>query len=125
MKNILIAGGAGYIGSHVAGMLKKSGYNPIIYDNLSTGSKAAVRGFKFIKGDIGDGKKLAKVFARFNISAVMHFAAFIDVGESVKEPAKYYDNNVVKTIALLNAMLKAGIKFFVFSSTAAVFGEPL
>ena len=124
MKNILVIGGAGYIGSHCVKMLKGKGYNPIVYDNLSTGHKQALKGIKFVKGDLGDKKKLAKTFKVYDIDAVMHFAAFIEVGESVKEPARYYNNNVVKVINLLDAMIENGIKYFVFSSTAATFGEP-
>ena len=125
MKNILVVGGAGYIGSHCVKMLKEKGYNPIVYDNLSKGHRKAVRGIKFVKGDLGDKKKLAKTFKAYNIDAVMHFAAFIEVGESVKEPSRYYNNNVVKVLNLLDAMVENGIKYFVFSSTAATFGEPL
>lgn len=124
MKNILVVGGAGYIGSHCVKMLKNKGYNPVVYDNLSKGHKQAVKAVKFVKGDLGDKKKLAKTFKAYNIDAVMHFAAFIEVGESVKEPARYYNNNVVKVINLLDAMIENGIKYFVFSSTAATFGEP-
>lgn len=125
MKNILVVGGAGYIGSHAVKMLKDGGYNVVVYDNLSKGHKKAVLGIKFIKGDLGDKKKLIKVFAENNIDAIMHFAAFIEVGESVKEPAKYYNNNIVKVISLLDAMVESGVKYFVFSSTAATFGEPM
>ena len=107
MKNILVIGGAGYIGSHTVNLLKKSGYNPIIYDNLSKGYKdvAEILNVKFIKGDLGDRKKLKEVFETENITAVMHFAAFIEVGESVQEPAKYYENNVVKVTKLLDQMV--------------------
>jgi UDP-glucose 4-epimerase len=125
MKNILVVGGAGYIGSHMVKLLAERGYNPVVYDNLSKGHRKAVRGAKFIKGDLGDKKKLAGVFKENDIEAVMHFAAFIQVGESVRQPAMYYNNNTVKVINLLDAMLAAGIKYFVFSSTAATFGEPV
>ena len=127
MKNILVIGGAGYIGSHTVNLLKKSGYNPIIYDNLSKGYKdvAEILNVKFIKGDLGDRKKLKEVFEKENITAVMHFAAFIEVGESVQEPAKYYENNVVKVTKLLDQMVESGVKNFIFSSTAATFGEPV
>jgi len=124
MTNILVIGGAGYIGSHAVKMLVKQGFNVTVYDNLSKGHKQAVKDTVFVKGDLGDKKKLAKVFAQYKIDAVMHFAAFTEVGESVKEPAKYYNNNVVKVINLLDAMTEAGVKYFVFSSTAATFGEP-
>ena len=127
MKNILIIGGAGYIGSHTVNLLKKSGYNPIIYDNLSKGYKdvAEILNVKFIKGDLGDRKKLKEVFEAEDITAVMHFAAFIEVGESVQKPAKYYENNVVKVTKLLDQMVESGVKNFIFSSTAATFGEPV
>ncbi|XRK16458.1 UDP-glucose 4-epimerase [Elusimicrobium posterum] len=124
MKNILVVGGAGYIGSHTLRELDKKGYTPIVYDNLSKGHKAAVRGYTFVKGDLGDRKKLKAVFEKYNIAAVMHFAAFIEVGESVTEPSKYYINNVSKVINLLDEMIANNVKFFVFSSTAATFGEP-
>ncbi len=124
MTNILVIGGAGYIGSHAVKMLVKQGFNVTVYDNLSKGHRQAVKGTVFIKGDLGDKKKLAKVFAQYKTDAVMHFAAFTEVGESVKEPAKYYNNNVVKVINLLDAMTEAGVEYFVFSSTAATFGEP-
>ncbi|MDR0291565.1 MAG: UDP-glucose 4-epimerase GalE [Elusimicrobium sp.] len=125
MKNILVVGGAGYIGSHTAKVLEEKGYAPVIYDNLSKGHKKAVRGYAFIKGDLGDKKRLAKVFAQHKIDAVMHFAAFTEVGESVQNPSKYYENNFCKVINLLDAMRETDIKYFVFSSTAATFGEPV
>lgn len=125
MKNILVVGGAGYIGSHTVKMLAKKGYNPVVYDNLSKGHKEAVEGFSFEEGDLGDKTRLSEVFKKHQIEAVMHFAAFIEVGESVKEPSKYYHNNVSKVLNLLDAMKENGIKYFVFSSTAATFGEPV
>lgn len=125
MKNILVVGGAGYIGSHCVKMLKEKGYNPVVYDNLSKGHKQALRGVKLVKGDLGDKKKLAATFKKYDICAVMHFAAFIEVGESVKEPARYYNNNIVKVISLLDAMVENNVMNFVFSSTAATFGEPV
>lgn len=127
MKNILVIGGAGYIGSHVVKMLKENpNFNPIIYDNLSKGhyEVADILNVKLIKGDLGDREHLKKVFNEEKIDAVMHFAAFIEVGESVLEPGKYYENNVGKVINLLNQMVESNIKYFVFSSTAATFGEP-
>lgn len=127
MKNILVIGGAGYIGSHTVNLLKKQGYNPIIYDNLSKGHKEVsdILGVKLIVGDLGDKKHLKDVFINEKIDAVMHFAAFIEVGESVIKPGKYYENNVGKVINLLNQMVESNIKYFVFSSTAATFGEPI
>lgn len=125
MKNILVVGGAGYIGSHTVKMLRAQGYSPVVYDNLSKGHRQAVEEVPFEEGDLGDKARLAEVFAKHHIEAVMHFAAFIEVGESVKEPSKYYHNNVAKVLNLLDAMKENGIKYFVFSSTAATFGEPV
>ena len=125
MKNILVVGGAGYIGSHNVRKLIKSGYRVVVYDNLSKGHIESLEGIEFIKGDIADSNKLKETFSKYHIDAVMHFAAFIEVGESVLEPSKYYKNNVVDVITLLNVMVEAKIKYFVFSSTAAVFGEPV
>lgn len=121
---ILVAGGAGYIGSHTVKMLYKKGYDVIVYDNLSKGYREFAKWGRFIEGDISDDKKLKKVFQKYKIDAVMHFCAFIEVGESVVEPEKYYKNNLVNTITLINTMKDAGIKNFIFSSTAAIFGEP-
>lgn len=125
MKNILVIGGAGYIGSHVVKMLADKGYNPVVFDNLSKGHKEAVEKFSLELGDLGDKKRLAEVFKKHNIEAVMHFAAFIEVGESVQNPSKYYHNNVAQVLNLLDAMVENNIKYFVFSSTAATFGEPV
>lgn len=123
--NILVVGGAGYIGAHVVKMLCGRGHAVTVYDNLSKGHRAAVRAVPFVKGDLGDRKKLRKLFSAQKFDAVMHFAAFIEVGESVLNPAKYYDNNFTRVLVLLEEMLSAGIKHFVFSSTAAVFGNPV
>lgn len=123
-KNILVAGGAGFIGSHAAKMLHQSGYHPIIFDNLSTGDRKAVTCGTFIEGDLASLEDLKKVFSSFPIDAVMHFAALIDVGESVIDPAKYYINNVVNTLNLLETMRRNTVNVFIFSSTAAIFGLP-
>ncbi|WP_178337619.1 UDP-glucose 4-epimerase GalE [Candidatus Avelusimicrobium facis] len=125
MKNILVVGGAGYIGSHVVKMLAVQGYNPVVYDNLSKGHREAVQGHPFELGDLGDKARLAEVFKKYAIEAVMHFAAFIEVGESVQDPSKYYHNNVAKVLNLLDAMHENAVHYFVFSSTAATFGEPV
>lgn len=124
MKEVLITGGAGYIGSHVARLLQKRGFKPIIYDNLVNGFREFVSGFEFIKGDIGDYKKLMRLFRKREIRAVMNFASFIAVGESVKKPLVYYENNVAETLSLFRAMIDSNIKSFIFSSTAAVYGYP-
>lgn len=125
MKNILVIGGAGYIGSHMVRMLAKQGYNPVVFDNLSKGHREAVANYPFELGDLGDKARLTEVFKKYGIEAVMHFAAFAEVGESVKEPSKYYHNNVAKVLDLLDALVENDIKYFVFSSTAATFGEPV
>mgnify|MGYP004617369045 FL=1 len=125
MKNILVIGGAGYIGSHMVRMLAKQGYNPVVFDNLSKGHREAVANYPFELGDLGDKARLTEVFKKYGIEAVMHFAAFAEVCESVKEPSKYYHNNVAKVLDLLDALVENDIKYFVFSSTAATFGEPI
>lgn len=125
MKNILVIGGAGYIGSHMVRLLAKQGYNPVVFDNLSKGHREAVANYSFELGDLGDKARLTEVFKKYGIEAVMHFAAFAEVGESVKEPSKYYHNNVAKVLDLLDALVENDIKYFVFSSTAATFGEPI
>lgn len=123
-KNILIVGGAGYIGSHVNKMLYQAGYETVVFDNLSHGDqRAATHGF-FIEGDTANPTALDTLFKKHHIDAVMHFAAYIDVGESVRDPSKYYTNNVTNTLNLLNAMLRHSVKTFIFSSSAAVYGIP-
>ena len=124
MACILVVGGAGYIGSHMASMLGAAGRRVITLDNLSTGYRDAVHGGEFVYGDAGDSSTLDALFRRYPVEAVMHFASFIQVGESVTAPAKYYDNNVARTLTLLEAMRRHHVRKFVFSSTAAVFGEP-
>ncbi|MCC0176473.1 UDP-glucose 4-epimerase GalE [Waterburya agarophytonicola K14] len=126
-QTILVTGGAGYIGSHAALALKKAGYEVIILDNLSYGHQEIVDHvlqLKLIVGDTSDRAVLDKLFTTHKIDAVMHFAAYIAVGESVKEPGKYYRNNVASTLNLLEAMLAHGINKIVFSSTCAVYGMP-
>ena len=122
--NVLVTGGAGYIGSHTARVLDKLGNNVVVYDNLSTGHKQAVKNIKFVKGDIFDSELLGDTLKRYEIDAVVHFAAFSLVGESMVDPKKYYKNNICGTLNLLETMLKADVKKLVFSSTAAVYGEP-
>lgn len=122
---ILIVGGAGYIGSHVNCRLAQLGYKTIVLDNLSRGDRRAITHGQFIHGDIADSTLLKDLFSRYEIETVMHFAAYIDVGESVLDPKKYYFNNVVNTLNLLEVMQSQGIPYFIFSSTAAIFGNPL
>lgn len=119
---VLVVGGAGYIGSHAAHTLKRRGYEPIIYDNLSTGHAELAGGFELVVGDITDSAKLAPVLKR--VDAVMHFAAHAYVGESVVDPRKYFHNNVLGGVALLNAVLDSKVRKFIFSSTCAVYGMP-
>ncbi|MGK7948600.1 MAG: UDP-glucose 4-epimerase GalE [Xenococcaceae cyanobacterium] len=124
---ILVTGGAGYIGSHAALALKKAGYGVVVLDNLAYGHPEIIKDVvqvELVVGDTNDRSLLDELFATRNITAVMHFAAYIAVGESVKEPGKYYRNNVSSTLNLLEAALAAGINKFVFSSTCAVYGMP-
>ena len=125
LGHILVTGGAGYIGSHMVQVLNAHGYEVVVYDNLATGFRDALPPCTFIKGDLADRARLATVFTRQRIAAVMHFAASIAVGESVRQPAAYYRNNVVHTLNLLDAMRAHAVDRLVFSSTAAVYGEPL
>jgi UDP-glucose 4-epimerase len=122
--SILIVGGAGYIGSHMVKQLAGSGTEVITLDNLSCGYRDAIKYGEFVEGDLGDPAVLDYIFSNYAIDAVMHFAAFIEVGESVREPALYYQNNVMNTMVLLDAMIQHDIAHFIFSSTAAIFGEP-
>lgn len=121
---ILVAGGAGYIGSHMVKQLAQAGHDVITLDNLSYGYRDAVKYGEFVKGDIGDDAVLDQIFGAGDVDAVMHFAGFIQVGESVQKPSIYYHNNVTNTLTLLDAMLRHEVKNFIFSSTAAIFGEP-
>lgn len=124
MMRVLVVGGAGYIGSHMVKMLLKAGHSVVIFDNLVNGHQDAVLGGEFVLGDLGDTALIDELFCSHPFDAVMHFASFIQVGESVKEPAKYYRNNVACTLNLLDAMVAYGVRNFIFSSTAAIFGEP-
>ncbi|HUM99982.1 MAG: UDP-glucose 4-epimerase GalE [Halothiobacillus sp. 20-53-49] len=124
MLNILVVGGAGYIGSHMVKYLARAGHNVTTLDNLSTGHADAVKYGRLIIGDMADAALLDELFQAQPFDAVMHFAAFSLVGESVRHPAKYYQNNVSHTLNLLDAMVRHHIRHFIFSSTAATFGEP-
>jgi len=121
---VLVVGGAGYIGSHMVKMLSKAGHEVTTLDNLSNGYRDAVKYGKFVEGDIADVNLLDKLFSDTKFDGVMHFASYIQVGESVEKPSMYYRNNVTNTQVLLDAMVEHGIKSFIFSSTAATFGEP-
>ncbi len=122
---ILVIGGAGYIGSHMVMDLLRAGYPTVILDNLSRGHRELLPGGDFVHGDMGNPQDLRAVFARYPVKAVMHFAAHSLVGESVEQPLAYYRNNVANTITLLEEMERANISHFIFSSTAAVYGEPV
>lgn len=121
---VLVVGGAGYIGSHMVKMLLAQGHEVITFDNLSSGYRDAVVGGSFVQADLADKAALDEVFVKYAPDAVMHFASYIQVGESVRHPDKYYLNNFTNTMNLLDAMVKHGVNYFIFSSTAAVFGEP-
>ena len=121
---VLVAGGAGYIGSNMAAMLAAEGHEPVVFDNLSKGHRSAVARAEFVEGDLADYKLLTGTLEEYKIEAVMHFAAFIEVGESVRAPLKYYRNNLCNTQTLLSAMETADVQKFVFSSSAAVYGMP-
>jgi UDP-glucose 4-epimerase len=123
-KNILVTGGAGFVGSHIVKLLAIKGYSPITVDNLSIGSVNAVVAGEFIEGDLADIQALDNIFSSHRIDAVMHFAAFIDIRESMMDPAKYYNNNVCNTYNLLEMMRKHGVKNLIFSSSAGIFGYP-
>ncbi|MEN4018880.1 MAG: UDP-glucose 4-epimerase GalE [Methanobacterium sp.] len=121
---ILIVGGAGYIGSHLNKEISKKGYKTVVFDNLSYGYEKFVKWGIFERGDLGDIEDIRRVFKKYRIEAVMHFAAFTYVGESVEDPQKYYMNNVKNTLNLLQVMLEENVKYFVFSSTCATYGNP-
>lgn len=121
---ILVAGGAGYIGSHMVRMLAESGYDVVVFDDLSTGFRDAVLNGEFVHGSLHDKAALDALFDSRRFDAVMHFAGSIAVGESVRDPAKYYQNNLAGTLNLLDAMRAHGVDKLVFSSTAAIFGMP-
>lgn len=124
MGAVLVTGGAGYIGSHAVKALRRAGRDVVVYDNLSAGHRAAVGGAELVLGDIADTALLREVIRRRCVTSVMHFAAWLAVGESVRDPAGYYRNNVVGTLALLDAVVAESVPAFVLSSTCAVYGEP-
>jgi len=122
-KTILVPGGAGFIGSHTLLALQAAGYQPLVLDNLSNGHRDAVLDAPFIQGDIRDEALLDQLFQDYPVDAVVHFAAFIEAGESVRDPMKFYDNNVAGSLNLIRAMVRHGVRKMVFSSTAAVYGD--
>jgi len=123
-QRVLVTGGAGYIGSHCTKRLEEKGYQVVVYDDLSEGHREMVLGQDFVQGDLGDYDRLTETFEGLDIDAVMHFAAFCRVGESMEEPQKYYHNNVENGLKLLAAMREAAVKKIIFSSSAAVYGAP-
>lgn len=123
MTNILVTGGAGYVGSHACKVLKAAGYTPVTYDNLSTGWEEAVKFGPFEKGDLNDRARLDQIFAAYQPEAIMHFAALSQVGESIREPGLYWHNNVSGSLNLLQAAVQAGCLNVVFSSTCATYGN--
>ena len=122
--SILVTGGAGYVGSHACKALAKNGYTPVVFDNLSRGHREAVRWGPLVTGELSDRAALVAAMRQHSVTAVMHFAAFAYVGESVADPELYYRNNVIGTLNLLSAVREAGIGSIVFSSTCAVYGVP-
>jgi UDP-glucose-4-epimerase GalE len=123
-RRVLVTGGAGYIGSHAAKALKRDGYEVVVYDNFLAGHREAVRYGELVEGDVTDVSAVRDALRRYQISAVMHFAALLDVGASVRDPINYYRTNVGGALSVLEAMVSESVGFFVFSSTCAIYGEP-
>ncbi len=124
MKSVIVAGGGGFIGSHVCKALSQNGFNPVVLDNFSTGYEAFVKWGAVVKASISDTAAVSQLIKDYNPVAALHFAAFINVGESVLNPARYYQNNVVNTLSFLDVLRQHKIDKIVFSSTAAVYGQP-
>ena len=125
MSTVLVTGGAGYIGSHAVKALRAAGHAVVVYDNLSAGHRAAVRGLPLVEGDVRETARLEAALRQHGVSAVMHFAGLLSVEESVREPARYYDHNVRGGLSVLDAMCAAGVDRLVLSSTCAVYGNPV
>ena len=125
MGAVLVTGGAGYVGSHAAKALRTAGHEVVVLDNLVAGHREAVQGGPLVEADIADRAAVRDAIRRYRVTAVMHFAALLSVGQSVQAPGEYYANNVSGTLALLNVLVTESIHHFVFSSTAAVYGEPV
>jgi UDP-glucose-4-epimerase GalE len=123
-ESVLVTGGAGYIGSHACKTLARAGYRPVVFDDISRGHREAVRWGPLVEGELADRGRLAATLATHRVSAVMHFAAYAYVGESVADPSMYYRNNLVGTLSLLEAMRETGVGKIVFSSTCATYGTP-
>ncbi len=125
MSAVLVTGGAGYIGSHAVKALRQAGFDVVVYDDLSAGHAEATLGAPLVRGDIRDGDLVQRTIRAHGVTAVMHFAALLNIAESIRNPASFYAVNVVGTLAVLDAMVRESVKAFVFSSTCAVYGEPL
>ncbi|GAB4426133.1 MAG: UDP-glucose 4-epimerase GalE [Turneriella sp.] len=121
-RHVLVTGGAGYIGSHAVRALKAAGYSPVILDNFSTGHREFVGDFPLVEGSVGDSALVRRAVSEFRIEAVMHFASFINVGDSVHAPAEYYRNNVAEGVAFITTLKECGVRRFILSSTCAVYG---
>lgn len=121
---VLVTGGAGYIGSHTCKALRKGGFEPVVFDNLTTGHRWAVRWGPFVEGELADRSALCSAMAHYDVKTVIHFAAHAYVGESMQNPHKYFRNNVANSLNLLEAMLESGVKSLIFSSTCATYGVP-
>ena len=121
---VLVTGGAGYIGSHTVRLLRERDYPVVVLDSMEFGHREAIGDTPLIEGSMGDEQLLDRVFAEQQIEAVIHFAAYKNPGESMQQPERYFDNNVCGTLGLLKSMQRAGIKYFVFSSTCATYGTP-
>ena len=123
--SVLVTGGAGYVGSHACKALRRAGYRVVVFDNFVAGHRAAVRYGELVEGDVADVSAVRAALRRYHVAAVFHFAAFLDVGESVREPARYYRNNVTGALGVLEAMAAESVARLVFSSTCATYGEPI
>lgn len=121
---ILVVGGAGYVGSHTNKLLNKKGFQTVVFDNLSCGHREFVKWGVFVLGDLSNREQIRDSFKKYQIDAVMHFSAYASVEESLTHPSKYYNNNVINTINLLDTMVEFGIKNIIFSSSCAIYGEP-
>ena len=123
-KTVLVTGGAGYIGSHTCKLLKAQGWSPVVYDNLSRGHREFVKWGPLVEGDLRETEKIVRICAELKPTAVLHFAALAYVGESVREPLRYYENNVMGSVSLLKALNASGVRRVVFSSTCSTYGTP-
>ncbi len=124
IENVLVTGGAGYIGSHTVKELKARGFDTVVYDNLTQGYRELVLSEEFVEGDLSQKDLMGQVIDDYEIDAVMHFAAHCRVGESVSDPRKYYRNNLINSLNLLEAMVREDVNYLIFSSSAAIYGRP-